>query len=43
MKKWGRGEEMLKALEELGPMTTVEICAYIGTTKSKAEQSLAGS
>lgn len=27
---------MLKALEELGPMTTVEICAYIGTTKDKS-------
>lgn len=36
MKKRGRGEEMLKALEELGPMTTVEICAYIGTTKDKS-------
>lgn len=35
-KKWGRGEEMLKALAELGPMTTVEICAAIGTTKIKS-------
>jgi hypothetical protein len=35
-KKWGRGEEMLKALAELGPMTTVEICTAIGTTKKKS-------
>jgi|TARA_R110000823_G_scaffold302684_1_gene423937 hypothetical protein len=35
-KKWGRGEEMLKALAELGPMTSVEICHNIGTTKQKS-------
>lgn len=34
--KWGRGDDMLKALAELGPMTTVEICSAIGTTKSKS-------
>lgn len=36
MKKKGRCEEMLKALEELGPMTSVEICDSIGTTKNKS-------
>jgi len=36
IKKQGRGEEMLKALEEFGPMTSVEICAAIGTTTRKS-------
>lgn len=35
-RKCGIGEEMLKALEDLGPMTSVEICASVGTTKSKS-------
>lgn len=35
-KRWGVAEDMLKALEEFGPMTTVEICAHIGTTKDKS-------
>jgi hypothetical protein len=29
-------KEMLTALAELGPMTTVELCHYIGTTKDKS-------
>jgi len=36
IKKQGRGEEMLKALKEFGPMTSVEICTVIGTTKTKS-------
>jgi hypothetical protein len=35
-KKLGRVEDMLRALQEFGPMTSVEICAQIGTTKSSS-------
>ena len=36
MKRRKVAEEMLTALAEVGPMTTVELCEYVGTTKDKS-------
>ena len=36
MKRRQVAEEMLRALAEIGPMTTIELCQHIGTTKDKS-------